>query len=168
MKSYWGIANFLSLGNAACGVGSVFQSISHHFQTSALLLVAAVLFDFLDGKSARFFGQASLFGKGLDCLSDCTSFGIAPAVLGFLLLGGASPAIQTVLIFFVLAGAWRLAYFFQWGKAHRPPGMPITMNGLIFPLLVLLQVPSAFLIGAFGLSTLAMVLPIFLYGSEIS
>ncbi|MCL5054915.1 MAG: CDP-alcohol phosphatidyltransferase family protein [Firmicutes bacterium] len=168
MKTYWTLANLFSLGNAACGLISLFFSFSRDFILAALLLLAAVAFDFLDGKTARFFKQDSLFGKGLDSLSDITSFGIAPAFLGYALSPHRSILELSLLLLFVLAGIWRLAYFFQWKKPERPPGMPITLNGIIFPALFFFHSGEKIFLIFFILSFCAMVIPIFLKNEPVS
>lgn len=167
MKSYWRLANFISLGNLLCGTFSIFCSVNHEFQPALFLILLGVVFDFLDGKIARHLGQASNFGKGLDSLSDCVTFGIAPATMGAVLVNGLLwPGF--VLALFVSAGAWRLAYFMQWSEKGRPPGMPITMNGLFFPLLFLFHVQMNLIFVFFLVSTGLMVVPILRYGPEVS
>jgi CDP-diacylglycerol---serine O-phosphatidyltransferase len=54
-----------------------------HFQTAALSIGLAVLLDGLDGRIARMTNTTSDFGREMDSLADCISFGIAPAVLAF-------------------------------------------------------------------------------------
>jgi len=161
------LANFLSIGNLLCGTLSIVCSVNRELHSAALLILTGVLFDFADGKTARFLGQASYFGKALDSLSDMVTFGIAPVAAGIFLLHSSLYA-EVVMALFVSAGAWRLAYYIQWGEKIRPPGMPITMNGLIFPLLFLFNAPVSILIACYFLSTLFMVGPIFLHGSAVS
>ncbi|MGE5420059.1 MAG: CDP-alcohol phosphatidyltransferase family protein, partial [Chloroflexota bacterium] len=48
---------------------------------------AAMVFDYLDGFSARLLKAYSELGKELDSLADCVSFGVAPAMIIFHLLG---------------------------------------------------------------------------------
>lgn len=111
------LADFFTLGNAACGVGAVFFAMlymgSHepfHFFASAALAPAAFIFDVLDGRIARARHQHSALGRELDSLSDIISFGVAPAALGFAagLDGGWDAA---ALIYFVCCGVSRLARY---------------------------------------------------------
>lgn len=111
------LADFLTLGNAACGVGAVFLAMrfvdSHapiHFFLAAALAPAAFVFDVLDGKVARARQEHSSLGRELDSLADVISFGMAPAALGFAagLQGGWDVAI---LVYFVCCGVSRLARF---------------------------------------------------------
>jgi CDP-diacylglycerol--serine O-phosphatidyltransferase len=111
------LADFFTLGNAACGVGAVFfamlymaSSLPFHFFAAAALAPAAFVFDVLDGRIARARHQHSALGRELDSLSDVISFGVAPAALGFAagLNGGWDAA---ALIYFVCCGVSRLARY---------------------------------------------------------
>lgn len=111
------LADFFTLGNAACGVGAVFfamlymaSKLPFHFFAAAALAPAAFIFDVLDGRVARARHQHSALGRELDSLSDVISFGVAPAALGFAagLDGGWDAA---ALIFFVCCGVSRLARY---------------------------------------------------------
>ncbi|GAC1604329.1 MAG: CDP-alcohol phosphatidyltransferase family protein [Ramlibacter sp.] len=111
------LADFFTLGNAACGVGAVFFAMLYmasaepfHFFAAAALAPAAFLFDVLDGRIARARHQHSALGRELDSLSDVISFGVAPAALGFAagLDGGWDAA---ALVYFVCCGVSRLARY---------------------------------------------------------
>src|SRR5438045_5045109 len=111
------LADFFTLGNAACGVGAVMLAMLFtasgslaHFFAAAALAPAAFIFDVLDGRIARARHQHSPLGRELDSLSDVISFGVAPAALGFAagLQGGWDAA---ALIYFVCCGVSRLARY---------------------------------------------------------
>ncbi|HET7730149.1 MAG TPA: CDP-alcohol phosphatidyltransferase family protein [Usitatibacter sp.] len=111
------VADFITLGNAACGVGAVFCAMVFmateeldYFYTAAVLVPIAFVFDVLDGKVARARHEHSVLGRELDSLADVISFGVAPASLAFAagLRGGWDWA---VLIYFVCCGVSRLARF---------------------------------------------------------
>jgi CDP-diacylglycerol--serine O-phosphatidyltransferase len=111
------LADFFTLGNAACGVGAVFFAMLYvagespfHFYAAAALAPAAFIFDVLDGRIARARHEHSPLGRELDSLSDVISFGVAPAALGFAagLQGGWDVA---ALIYFVCCGVSRLARY---------------------------------------------------------
>jgi CDP-diacylglycerol--serine O-phosphatidyltransferase len=53
------------------------------FTLAAQAIGIAVFLDGLDGRIARMTNTTSEFGKEIDSLADCVSFGIAPAVLAF-------------------------------------------------------------------------------------
>ena len=54
--------------------------------TASWFIVAAMIFDFLDGFSARLLNAYSDIGKELDSLADVVSFGVAPGIIIFQLL----------------------------------------------------------------------------------
>jgi len=70
--------------------------------TSVLLLLVAVLADFMDGALARAFHAESEFGVVFDSLADAVSFGVAPSVL---LLKTLSLEQGTLISFFAASGA---------------------------------------------------------------
>src|SRR5437763_312802 len=111
------LADFFTLGNAACGVGAILLAMLFmasgertHFYAAAWLAPAAFIFDVLDGRIARARHQHSALGRELDSLSDVISFGVAPAALGFAagLQGGWDAA---ALVYFVCCGVSRLARY---------------------------------------------------------
>jgi CDP-diacylglycerol--serine O-phosphatidyltransferase len=112
-----GLADVLTLGNAACGVAAVFLAMAfmgsddpRHLLAAAAFAPAAFVFDALDGQVARWRHSHSAMGRELDSLADIVSFGVAPAALAYAagLRGGWDVA---VLIFFVCCGVARLARF---------------------------------------------------------
>ena len=111
------IADFITLGNAACGVAGVFCALVYmatgelrYFYVAAALAPLAFFFDMMDGKVARARNEHSVLGRELDSLADVISFGMAPAALGFAagLRGGWD---WVVLVYFVCCGVSRLARF---------------------------------------------------------
>ena len=111
------LADFFTLANAACGTAAVFcamiyvgsQSLAHFF-AAAVLAPAALVFDVLDGRIARWRHDHSPLGRELDSLADIISFGVAPAALGF--AAGLSGGWDWIaLIYFVCCGVGRLARF---------------------------------------------------------
>jgi CDP-diacylglycerol---serine O-phosphatidyltransferase len=97
-----------------------------HFELAAIMIGIAVFLDGLDGRIARMTNTVSEFGREMDSLADCVSFGLAPAVLAYAwgiqfiqwdVLGdvGARVQIQRAAYFFtflfLLCGAARLARF---------------------------------------------------------
>jgi len=111
------LADFLTLGNAACGVGAVFLAMLYmatleetHFYVAAALAPAAFIFDVLDGRVARWRQQHSALGRELDSLADVISFGVAPATLAFA-AGATGGWDAAILIYFVCCGVSRLARY---------------------------------------------------------
>ncbi len=88
------------------------------YEHAVWCILAAVIFDALDGRLARLGGRESLFGKEFDSLADVVSFGLAPALMVFFLILSPSesyPAFRQIgwLIGFLylLCSAIRLARF---------------------------------------------------------
>ena len=111
------LADFFTLGNAACGIACIFLAMmyvgSHavgYFYAAAVMAPAALVFDILDGRIARWRHQHSALGRELDSLADVISFGVAPAVLAFA-AGLTGVWDWLALIYFVCCGVSRLARF---------------------------------------------------------
>ena len=144
------LADFFTLGNAACGVGAILLAMLFmatgdraHFLFAAALAPAAFILDVLDGRIARARHQHSPLGRELDSLSDVISFGMAPAALGFAagLQGGWDAA---ALIYFVCCGVSRLARYNvtaeslaadESGKVKYFEGTPIPTSVLLTAIL---------------------------------
>jgi CDP-diacylglycerol--serine O-phosphatidyltransferase len=111
------VADFITLGNAACGIAAVFCAMVYmateemrYFYVAAGLAPLAFLFDMFDGMVARARHEHSILGRELDSLADVISFGVAPAALAFAAgLRGAWD--WAILIYFVCCGVSRLARF---------------------------------------------------------
>jgi CDP-diacylglycerol--serine O-phosphatidyltransferase len=86
------LPTLLTLSNGVCGFAAIAYAskigpqssageLDYYFVLSACLILAAMLFDALDGYAARLSKSASDFGGQLDSLCDAISFGAAPAFL---------------------------------------------------------------------------------------
>lgn len=111
------LADFITVANGFCGVGSIFEAMkflvtgdARHLYLAALLVPLALIFDVLDGRIARWRHEASPMGRELDSLADVISFGVAPAAIAFA-VGVNSPLDQLILIYFALCGLSRLARY---------------------------------------------------------
>jgi CDP-diacylglycerol---serine O-phosphatidyltransferase len=73
-------------------------------------VLAALVFDVLDGRIARWRQKSSVLGRELDSLADVISFGVAPAVIAY---GCGMQGLydRVVLAYFVACGVSRLARF---------------------------------------------------------
>jgi CDP-diacylglycerol--serine O-phosphatidyltransferase len=135
------LPNLMTAGNLFCGFVAIIRCIQAKFASTAegfgaeyletvartpaelyeqaiWFILAAVVFDILDGLMARLTHKESLFGKEFDSLADVVSFGMAPALLVFFLLLSPTadfPLVRTVggLVgfFYLLCAAVRLARF---------------------------------------------------------
>lgn len=80
------IPNLFTLSNLASGNLAIIAIFSHLYSVALGLIIAALVFDFLDGFAARQLGVHSEMGKQLDSLADIVSFGVAPGVFLFMLM----------------------------------------------------------------------------------
>lgn len=111
--------NLMTAGNLFCGFYAMQLLVTdpgnHATALTAIwLILAACLFDMLDGRIARAIGEESPFGREFDSLADIVSFGVAPALLmHYIVLGDIVPdrAGWFIAFFYVLCGAIRLARF---------------------------------------------------------
>ena len=110
-------ADWLTLGNAACGVGALFATMSYlrsqdvfHLFIACALIPLALIFDVFDGRVARWRKQSSALGSELDSLADVISFGVAPAAIAF---GVGMDGLwdRVILVYFVACGVSRLARY---------------------------------------------------------
>jgi len=111
------LADWFTLANAICGTGALFSIMTYlelgdirHVYFACGLLVAALVFDVLDGRIARWRQQTSALGGELDSLADVISFGVAPAMLGYA-LGMQGLYDRIALGYFVVCGVSRLARY---------------------------------------------------------
>ncbi|HEX7565317.1 MAG TPA: CDP-alcohol phosphatidyltransferase family protein [Bradyrhizobium sp.] len=111
------LADWFTLGNAVCGTAAIFAIISfvetamtRHIYFAAVLVLAALIFDVLDGRIARWRQKSSSLGRELDSLADVISFGVAPAMIGY---GCGMQGLydRVILAFFVACGVSRLARY---------------------------------------------------------
>ena len=111
------LADWVTLGNAVCGTGALFSMLTYlqegavqHVYYACALVLAALVFDVLDGRVARWRQQSSTLGRELDSLADVISFGVAPAVIAY---GCGMQGLydRIVLVYFVACGVSRLARF---------------------------------------------------------
>ena len=77
------IPNCITSLNLLSGCIAIIFSFYGEFNAALLAIIAASVFDFLDGLSARLLKAYSPMGKELDSLADMTSFGLAPAMILF-------------------------------------------------------------------------------------
>lgn len=97
------LPNLMTAGNLFCGFVAVIKCIqarletiapgtyapqtpAHLYTQAVWFVLAAVIFDSLDGRLARLGGRESLFGAEFDSLADVVSFGVSPALMMFFLI----------------------------------------------------------------------------------
>ncbi len=74
------LPNLITLLNLACGTVAIVLTLEGQWRWAVYLVLAAAVFDFLDGFAARMLKAYSETGKHLDSLADMVSFGVLPAV----------------------------------------------------------------------------------------
>jgi CDP-diacylglycerol--serine O-phosphatidyltransferase len=97
-----------------------------HFDTAAIAIGFALLFDMVDGRIARLTKTTTEIGIQLDSIADVVTFGVAPAVLAYVWGYGVSLSegkelhqfAWFVSFLFLMCGAFRLARFNV--QASRP------------------------------------------------
>ena len=82
------IPNLITLLNLACGTAAIILTLEGQWRWGVYLILAASVFDFLDGFTARLLKAYSETGKQLDSLADMISFGIVPAVFIYTIFKG--------------------------------------------------------------------------------
>jgi CDP-diacylglycerol--serine O-phosphatidyltransferase len=137
------VPNMITSGSVLCGMFSLVLTYERHFLPSALVLVMAVFFDYMDGKVARSLGGSSAFGEELDSLADALSFGAAPAFLIYARYLGMEGGMPGALgaAFFALCGVLRLARFNVMHAMDSFQGLPIPAGGMALASLVIADVP---------------------------
>ncbi|MFH1643652.1 MAG: CDP-diacylglycerol--serine O-phosphatidyltransferase [bacterium] len=151
-KSISLLPNIFTLGNAFFGYLSIVFTANEDFIGASYFILLGALFDFLDGRVARYLKISSEFGVQLDSFSDLVSFCLAPAFLmyfwqlnklGFIGFLGTA--------FFLIAGLLRLAKFNLTSSEQSLffLGVPTTISGCFFATLLLNSgkiIPSNFFV----------------------
>lgn len=122
------LPNLMTAGNLICGFLAVLKIIEgtllretganvenwlHTYRSSLYFILAACIFDLLDGRLARLGGRESAFGREFDSLADIVSFGVAPALLLFKIVLASLPGRLGWIVagIYLVCGALRLARF---------------------------------------------------------
>lgn len=132
------LPNLMTAGNLFCGFVAVIKCIQARlisdggeyallhpnlssnalYNQAVWLILAAVVFDSLDGRLARMGGRTSLFGAEFDSLADVVSFGVTPALMVFFLILAPREDYQWfrefgwfIAFIYLVCGAVRLARF---------------------------------------------------------
>lgn len=92
------IPNFITSLNLASGFIAIIYASNGDLKTASWLIVAAMVFDFLDGFSARIVKAYSEIGKELDSLADVVSFGVAPGFIIYQLLNDSMTLISPTIV----------------------------------------------------------------------
>lgn len=106
--------NAITAANMFLGYLSITASIKGNFSHAIWFIIAAMVCDTLDGKTARKLDAFSEFGKEFDSFCDAISFGLAPGIFIFSILSMDSKLSQFVVpisFIYALCGVMRLVKF---------------------------------------------------------
>jgi CDP-diacylglycerol--serine O-phosphatidyltransferase len=136
------LPNLLTTGGLFAGVYSILASVRGDYWEAACAILAANVFDILDGRVARFTRTTTRFGIEYDSLADVIAFGVAPGILVY------TWALQQwgtvgwlAASTYVACGALRLARFnvqYESSEKRHFLGLPIPAAAEVVASLVLL------------------------------
>jgi CDP-diacylglycerol--serine O-phosphatidyltransferase len=106
------LPNLFTTGALFSGFYAITSAINGHFETAVIAIFVAMILDGLDGRVARLTNTQSEFGVQYDSLSDLVSFGVAPALVMYILaLSGMGRVGMFAAFVHTAGGALRLARF---------------------------------------------------------
>lgn len=146
--SYTVVLTYLGLASAAMGMILTFQGFAKY---ALFCLAFSGLCDMFDGKVARMKKDRTedekRFGIQIDSLCDVVCFGAFPMILCYS-IGMRGPAGISILVFYLIAGVIRLAFFNVMEEKRQEEtdearkyyqGLPITSIAIILPLFCTLR-----------------------------
>ena len=146
--SYTVVLTYLGLASAAMGMILTFQGFAKY---ALFCLAFSGLCDMFDGKVARLKKDRTedekRFGIQIDSLCDVVCFGAFPMILCYS-IGMRGPAGISILVFYLIAGVIRLAFFNVIEEKRQDEtdearkyyhGLPITSIAIILPLFCTLR-----------------------------
>lgn len=146
--SYTVVLTYLGLASAAMGMILTFQGFAKY---ALFCLAFSGLCDMFDGKVARLKKDRTedekRFGIQIDSLCDVVCFGAFPMILCYS-IGMRGPAGISILVFYLIAGVIRLAFFNVMEEKRQDEtdearkyyqGLPVTSIAIILPLFCTLR-----------------------------
>ena len=146
--SYTVVLTYLGLASSAIGMILTFQGFAKY---ALFCLALSGLCDMFDGKVARMKKDRTedekRFGIQIDSLCDVVCFGAFPMILCYS-IGMRGPAGISILVFYLIAGVIRLAFFNVMEEKRQDEtdearkyyqGLPITSIAIILPLFCTLR-----------------------------
>lgn len=169
------IPNFITSLNLISGFIAIIFASRGDILLASWFIGGAMVFDYLDGFSARLLKAYSEIGRELDSLADVVSFGVAPAIIIFqLLYKSIAPDssviagltdIETVLILIAPAvmpacGALRLAIFnIDTTQTTTFRGLPTPANAIaVISIVIAASYSDSAILDAFMNSTFLLIL----------
>src|SRR3989442_1139321 len=143
------VPNVLTLLALCAGMTAIRFAVNGEFQYAVFAIIAAGIFDGLDGRLARLLKATSQFGAELDSLADFISFGVAPAAVLYLwTMAQLNSVGWAIVLFYAVCCALRLARFHTQLAAEPPPWRanffsrapaPAGAGLLLWPMLISLE-----------------------------
>ncbi len=165
------IPNFITSLNLVAGFVAIIFAMNGDLTTASWLVVAAMVFDFLDGFSARLLKAYSETGKELDSLADLVSFGVAPALIIYKLLvvspgnmsrpdSGFIGILLYIIVLMPVCAALRLAKFnIDTTQTTSFKGLPTPANAIaVISVVIAEKYSSIQLLNSFTDSTAALLI----------
>ncbi|MFC1787083.1 CDP-diacylglycerol--serine O-phosphatidyltransferase [Halobacteriota archaeon] len=133
------LPDLVTIVNALLGFIALLMITRGEISSAAITILFAALVDGLDGVLARNIEQG-IFGVNLDSFADLISFGVVPAVAGYMLIKEIDPYIASgFTAAYMTCGMLRLARFNTSPKRKDFIGLPITGSGICMALLITIQ-----------------------------
>lgn len=132
------IPNFITCLNLLFGCIAIIEVFKNHLDSASWMIALAAIADFFDGTTARLLKVHSVIGKELDSLADMVSFGVAPGMIIYQLIG--TPPYNWIGLLIPVFAALRLAQFnTDTRQTYYFIGLPTPANALLiasFPLII--------------------------------
>jgi CDP-diacylglycerol---serine O-phosphatidyltransferase len=132
------IPNFITCLNLLFGCVAIVYIFQNRLPDASWMIVYAAIADFFDGMAARLLKVHSPIGKELDSLADVVSFGVAPGMMLFQLIG--THPFNWIGLLIPVFAALRLAKFnIDTRQTFYFIGLPTPANALFiasFPLII--------------------------------
>jgi CDP-diacylglycerol--serine O-phosphatidyltransferase len=90
------LPNLLTATNFLCGILSIVACFAGRMDYALVLILSAMICDFLDGFVARLLSISSNLGKQLDSLADVVSFGVAPGIIMMFMIAVYTQSFQAI------------------------------------------------------------------------
>lgn len=103
------IPNFITCLNVVSGSLAVLFAVKGELTIAVIFIIAATIFDFFDGMTARLLKAYSPMGKELDSLADMISFGLAPGALMMVMMEYALFGINVRAESFTALSLWEIS-----------------------------------------------------------
>jgi CDP-diacylglycerol--serine O-phosphatidyltransferase len=158
-KGIYLLPNLMTMTSMFLGFYSIVRSFNAEYELAAWAMMAAAIFDVLDGWVARLTHTTTRFGIEIDSLSDVISFGVAPGILVYTWTLQSFGRLGWLGSFFLVAcAALRLARFnVQMGSTEKKhfTGLPTPASALVIATTVVAYEELIRILEHFGLIGLA-------------